>query len=125
MQMQDGLLVEGKLQEYLRAFEAVDTSGNGLIGANEIMALFEQLGQPLKSEKLAKIMDDFDADQCEPALTMPGWMSADASIMCLPAVTETGIESRHHDTSLGIATLAVIKLWLIHACLCAVQERSD
>ncbi|KAK9805892.1 hypothetical protein WJX73_001761 [Symbiochloris irregularis] len=61
--MHDGLLVEGKLQEYLRAFEAVDTSGNGLIGANEIMDLFQKLGQPLKSEKLAKIMEDFDTDQ--------------------------------------------------------------
>lgn len=60
--MQDGLLVEGKLQEYMQAFDAVDTSGNGLIGANEIQDLFHKLGQPIKSDKVANIMTQYDID---------------------------------------------------------------
>lgn len=62
LQMQDGLLVEGKLQEYMQAFDAVDTSGNGLIGANEIQDLFHKLGQPIKSDKVANIMTQYDID---------------------------------------------------------------
>lgn len=70
-QMQDGLLVEGKLEEYLRAFEAVDTSGNGLIGASEIQSLFEKLGQPIKGDKVAKIMDSYDVDGWAPGYDVP------------------------------------------------------
>lgn len=33
LQMQDSMLLDGKLQEYQRAFQAVDTSGNGTLGA--------------------------------------------------------------------------------------------
>ena len=32
LQMQDSMLLDGKLQEYQRAFQAVDTSGNGTLG---------------------------------------------------------------------------------------------
>ena len=67
-QMQDGLLVEGKLQEYLHAFEAVDTGNNGLINASEIQQLFENLGQPLKANELVRIMEEYDVDRYMPAL---------------------------------------------------------
>lgn len=33
LQMQDSMLLDGKLREYQRAFQAVDTSGNGTLGA--------------------------------------------------------------------------------------------
>lgn len=34
LQVEDGLLLEGKLEEYQAAFSAADTSGDGLLGAN-------------------------------------------------------------------------------------------
>jgi Ca2+-binding EF-hand superfamily protein len=58
----DGMLLEGKLQEYRAAFHAMDTTGNGTIAGCEIEALFERMGQPLTRGKLWKIMDQYDQD---------------------------------------------------------------
>jgi len=33
MQIEDGVLLDGKLEEYQAAFIAVDTTGDGLLGA--------------------------------------------------------------------------------------------
>lgn len=59
--MQDSMLLDGKLREYQRAFQAVDTSGNGTLGASEIRRLFEELGHPLTDQKLFDVMERFDA----------------------------------------------------------------
>lgn len=31
--MEDSMLLDGKLREYQEAFQAIDTSGNGMLGA--------------------------------------------------------------------------------------------
>lgn len=60
---QDGILLEGTLEEYENAFKAVDSSGNGTIGANELAELFGKLGQPVSMEKLVEIMQKYDKDE--------------------------------------------------------------
>ena len=55
-QVYDGLLLEGQLGEYEAAFRAVDKSGNGTIGANELGQLFAKLGSPMSLEKLVEVM---------------------------------------------------------------------
>jgi hypothetical protein len=61
-QVQDGVLLNGKLEEYQRAFSLVDTTGNGTLGASEIAQLFKNLGQPLSPTKLFRIMEEYDGD---------------------------------------------------------------
>lgn len=61
-QIQDCSIVEGKLQEYRQAFEAIDSSGDGTINGGELSRVFQALGQPIKPEKLAKLMDTVDRD---------------------------------------------------------------
>eukprot|EP00884_Botryococcus_braunii_P007605 jgi/Botrbrau1/16846/Bobra.150_2s0068.1 len=58
----DGVLLDGKLEQYQRAFQMVDTTGNGTLGAGEIAQLFKELGQPLSPTKLFKIMEEYDGD---------------------------------------------------------------
>lgn len=59
----DGLLLEGQLGEYEAAFRAVDKSGNGTIGANELGQLFAKLGSPMSLEKLVEVMQAYDKDE--------------------------------------------------------------
>lgn len=59
----DGILLDGKFSEYEDAFNAVDSSGNGTIGATELAKLFAELGQPLSMEKLVDIMQQYDKDE--------------------------------------------------------------
>lgn len=59
--MDDSVLLDGKLREYQDAFQAIDTSGNGLLTASEVKALFEDLGHSLTDQKLFDIMEKCDA----------------------------------------------------------------
>lgn len=59
--MEDTVLLDGKLREYQQAFQAIDTSGNGLLAASEVKALFEDLGHSLTDQKLFDIMEKCDA----------------------------------------------------------------
>ena len=83
MQARDGVLLEGKLDEYQKAFDSVDTGRTGVqaahthswlacaaceahgahagkIGATQIAQLFEHLGHPLTYERLVEIMAQTD-----------------------------------------------------------------
>lgn len=60
--MDDSVLLDGKLREYQDAFQAIDTSGNGLLAASEVKALFEDLGHSLTDQKLFDIMEKCDAE---------------------------------------------------------------
>jgi len=55
----DGLLLEGKLEEYEQAFNAVD-EGEGIISREKLGELFAGLGKPLSSQELDKIVDEAD-----------------------------------------------------------------
>lgn len=59
---QDGLLLEGKLEEYERAFGGVDQQGGGtgLISRAALGQLFAGLGRPLSADKLKEIADEAD-----------------------------------------------------------------
>lgn len=57
------MLLEGKLEEYRTAFNAVDNGGNGTISATEIAQLFESLGTPLSYDKLVRMMAKYDVDK--------------------------------------------------------------
>lgn len=57
------MLLEGKLEEYRAAFNAVDNGGNGTISATEIAQLFESLGTPLSYDKLVRVMATYDVDK--------------------------------------------------------------
>lgn len=59
----DGMLLEGAIQEYEDAFNAVDDSGNGSIGATELATLFKNLGSPLSMEKVAEVFMRYDKDE--------------------------------------------------------------
>lgn len=61
--IEDGVLLDGKLEEYQAAFIAVDTTGDGLLGATELRALFDLLGQPVSYQKLFNIMEQYDVDE--------------------------------------------------------------
>ncbi len=63
IQTADGVLLEGKLEEYREAFNAVDNGGNGTISATEIAQLFQNLGTPLSYDKLVKMMATYDVDK--------------------------------------------------------------
>jgi len=56
----DGLLLQGRLQEYEEAFNAIDTSGDGIITRDELGKLFAGLGRVLSPEELDKLVDDAD-----------------------------------------------------------------
>uniref|UniRef100_A0A061SGG2 Ef-hand domain-containing thioredoxin n=1 Tax=Tetraselmis sp. GSL018 TaxID=582737 RepID=A0A061SGG2_9CHLO len=60
--MQDRIILEGKLEEYEAAFRAVDTSGNGTVGATEIAELFDSIGQPMSYMQLFRVMEKYDKD---------------------------------------------------------------
>lgn len=57
------LILEGKLTEYREAFDAVDTSGNGSIGFDELYHLLHFLGTPLSDAKITQMMVDYDLDK--------------------------------------------------------------
>lgn len=59
----DGLLLDGMLDQYYQAFHAVDTSGNGSIGASELAQMLAACGVPVSYEKLVTIMQKFDKDE--------------------------------------------------------------
>lgn len=59
----DGIILEGAIQEYEEAFNAVDNSGNGTIGATELAQLFKNLGTPLSLERVAEVFMKYDKDQ--------------------------------------------------------------
>lgn len=59
----DGLLLQGKLEDYSKAFNGVDTSGSGLISREALGRLFAGLGREMSSEELDKIIDEADAGQ--------------------------------------------------------------
>lgn len=56
----DGLLLEGKLEEYERAFAGVDRSGDGVISKAELGELFAGLGKKITAAELDKIVDEAD-----------------------------------------------------------------
>ncbi|CAJ1446112.1 unnamed protein product, partial [Effrenium voratum] len=58
----DGLLLEGKLDEYEKAFNGVDKSGTGVISSEELWELFSGLGRAVSKEELARIIDEADVD---------------------------------------------------------------
>lgn len=57
----DGLLLEGKLEEYEKAFNGVDASGSGSISKEELGKLFAGLGRPLDPTELDRIIAEADA----------------------------------------------------------------
>jgi len=57
------LILEGKLKEYRIAFDAVDRSGNGTIGYNELVDLFGSLGSPMSEAKITELMVEYDLDK--------------------------------------------------------------
>lgn len=57
------LILEGKLKEYRQAFDAVDQSGNGSIGYDELYDLLQFLDSPLSDAKLTELMVDYDLDK--------------------------------------------------------------
>lgn len=59
----DGMLLEGAIQDYEDAFNAVDDSGNGSIGATELAQLFKNLGTPMSYEKVADVFMKYDKDE--------------------------------------------------------------
>lgn len=61
--VQDGVLLEGKLDEYRAAFRAADTSGHGSISFSELSALFKNLGQDISDEDLLEVMNRYDLDE--------------------------------------------------------------
>jgi len=58
----DGLLLEGKLNEYEEAFAAVDVKGTGLITRECLGKLFAALGRVMSPEELDRIFDEADLD---------------------------------------------------------------
>eukprot|EP01024_Parvocaulis_polyphysoides_P061484 TRINITY_DN6811_c0_g5_i1.p1 TRINITY_DN6811_c0_g5~~TRINITY_DN6811_c0_g5_i1.p1 ORF type:complete len:409 (+),score=55.72 TRINITY_DN6811_c0_g5_i1:62-1288(+) len=60
---EDGILLEGTLQEYEDAFKSADASSNGKLGATELARLFQNLGEPLTYEELVKVMMKYDKDE--------------------------------------------------------------
>mmetsp|Transcript_47836 Transcript_47836/g.77609 ORF Transcript_47836/g.77609 Transcript_47836/m.77609 type:complete len:430 (-) Transcript_47836:19-1308(-) len=56
----DGLLLEGKLEEYERAFNGVDRDGTGVISTEELGQLFAGLHRPLPAHELERIVDEAD-----------------------------------------------------------------
>mmetsp|Transcript_89441 Transcript_89441/g.230883 ORF Transcript_89441/g.230883 Transcript_89441/m.230883 type:complete len:415 (-) Transcript_89441:124-1368(-) len=56
----DGLLLEGALEDYEKAFSAVDVLGEGLISRSELGQLFAGMGQVMSPEELDKIVDEAD-----------------------------------------------------------------
>ncbi|GMH34102.1 hypothetical protein BSKO_01936 [Bryopsis sp. KO-2023] len=61
--VQDGVLLEGKLDEYRAAFDAADTSGYGSISFNELSTLFKSLDQDITDEDLLEVMHRYDLDE--------------------------------------------------------------
>ena len=59
----DGLLLEGTYDDYDRAFRAADKSGNGTIGATELMEMLDELDTPVDYEKLVEIFQKYDKDE--------------------------------------------------------------
>lgn len=59
----DGLLLDGALEEYEAAFRAADKSGNGTIGATELMEMMNALGSPVDYERLVEIFSQYDKDE--------------------------------------------------------------
>ncbi|CAE7407690.1 unnamed protein product [Symbiodinium natans] len=55
----DGLLLEGKLEEYEQAFSGVD-EGNGVISRASLGQLFAGLGKKLSAQELDQIVDEAD-----------------------------------------------------------------
>ncbi len=62
LQVQDCFIIDHKFQEYRRAFDAIDSSGDGTLNGSEISELFRSLGQPISPAKLAKLMEATDRD---------------------------------------------------------------
>mmetsp|Transcript_32043 Transcript_32043/g.82062 ORF Transcript_32043/g.82062 Transcript_32043/m.82062 type:complete len:374 (-) Transcript_32043:164-1285(-) len=60
--MADEVLLEGKLEEYQKAFNDIDTSGNGTLGATELAELFDALGSPMSYMQLFRVMEKYDKD---------------------------------------------------------------
>jgi len=56
----DGLLLEGKLEEYERAFNSVDPEGTGVISRQSLGQLFAGLGRILSVDELNSIADAAD-----------------------------------------------------------------
>jgi len=56
----DGLLLEGKLDEYEQAFAAMDIAGTGLITRECLGKLFAGLGRVLSAKELDRIVDEAD-----------------------------------------------------------------
>mmetsp|Transcript_13012 Transcript_13012/g.35033 ORF Transcript_13012/g.35033 Transcript_13012/m.35033 type:complete len:416 (+) Transcript_13012:3-1250(+) len=57
---QDGLLLEGKLDEYEQAFAAMDVEGTGLISRETLGKLFAGLGSVMSPQELDKLVDEAD-----------------------------------------------------------------
>jgi len=58
----DGLLLEGKVEEYEKAFSGVDVEGKGVISKDALGKLFEGLGMPMSNAELTHIVDEADVD---------------------------------------------------------------
>ncbi|CAK9064676.1 unnamed protein product [Durusdinium trenchii] len=58
----DGFLLEGKIEEYEKAFTGVDTEEKGVISKEALGRLFEGLGKSLSSEELTRLVDEADVD---------------------------------------------------------------
>lgn len=58
----DGLLLEGKVEEYEKAFSGVDVDDQGVITKETLGKLFEGLGKPMSNQELTRIVDEADVD---------------------------------------------------------------
>lgn len=56
----DGLLLKGRLEEYEKAFNSIDVSGEGVISRSAMGKLFAGLGRVMSPMELDKIVDDAD-----------------------------------------------------------------
>lgn len=58
----DGILLDGKLSDYQKAFNALDTEGRGTIGAQQLVDFFWSIGMPVCYEALYSAFAKYDKD---------------------------------------------------------------
>uniref|UniRef100_A0A383V370 EF-hand domain-containing protein n=1 Tax=Tetradesmus obliquus TaxID=3088 RepID=A0A383V370_TETOB len=58
----DGVLLDGKFEEYRAVFSAADEDGDGFLCIEEMAAVLQQLGRPISPQEVADIMAAADGD---------------------------------------------------------------
>ncbi|GAX81051.1 hypothetical protein CEUSTIGMA_g8486.t1 [Chlamydomonas eustigma] len=102
----DGLLLSGTLAEYEEAFKAVDKSGNGTIGATELMQLFKNLGSSVSYEKLVEVMQFYDKDESGQIEFGEFLLMFRDQMLDLKEILNYVTSSPHYESSSGVAESA-------------------